>query len=285
MKNKGERVDQHRPIQNLQLGKSIRVHLVCSLLLVPLALACAPGVSKGKKLDGRVTSCTFAPDQSATFIGTWQRARVPVAVTQDFSANEKTIIAQAFDVWNSHYQAAGGFQAFDYGGSAANFRVVTRSTSPTQDQLCADSNRIIDAAGTAYTGTVVIYKKGADWAYGNQVLALTTSCATVTGTGQLRPFKNAMIELNYKDFYGTGQDRPNLLATVGHEIGHFGGLNHTCEPGSTTAGIPNCLAQLPIDYVRALMFPVVSLNNPVTAINSNDQGRGNCLFSGSWPPR
>ena len=268
-----------REVEGLSPVHALRSSLACLVLLS----ACAPGPSKGKTVNGAVTTCTFSADQQSTFIGTWPKIRIPVAVTQDFSTGERAVIAQALDKWNGHFNAVGGIQAFDYGGSAANFRVMTRANSPTQDQLCVDSNRIIDVAGTTYTGVVMIYKKGNDWAYGSQVLALTTTCApTTVGPGGLRPFRNAMIELNYKDFYGAGQPYPDLVATVAHEAGHFAGLNHSCEGGSTTPGVPNCQTTIPVDYLRALMYPVVSLSNPTKDLNSNDQGRANCLFPGLW---
>ena len=83
-------------------------------------------------------------------------------------------------------------------------------------------------------------------------------------------FTSAVMELNYVNFFRSGMPVPDLQSLVTHELGHLLGLNHSCV-GAGCNGAPS-------DYINAIMFPSYNPGSIKRALNSNDQGRANCLY-------
>jgi len=252
------------------------VNLICfSLLLVAVGLTSACSLDKQKKRV--VKECILPTDQNGTLSGHWRTTAVPIALHAGaFSAEETRIITSAADTWNEFYAASLGMAAIDYGGDPINPRT---SSSSKPSNLCGQG--IVN--GATFTGNVVIYKYG-NWPYSNMqdVIALTPFCSVPAAP--LPVIFNAVLELNYQNFFVAGRRIPDLKSIVIHEFGHLMGLNHSCESTNKT-GFPNCTSSsIDPSYIAASLFPVFSFDGSGfgesrQALNENDQGRANCLYT------
>jgi len=226
-----------------------------------------------------VKECVLPQDQTGTISGRWKALAIPIAFHSgsQFDPDEVAAITKAADTWNEFYGASLGLKVLDY-GSASSPR-TSSAASPTSSTLCTSG--IVQ--GSSFTGSVVIYKKG-KWPYSSlpKAIALTGFCPVPA-----KPISNiymAMMELNYQNFFIEGKQQPDLQSIMLHEFGHLLGLNHSCESGSTRAGVPNCTnTNITPDYLIASMFPQFGFDSAGTGeqrrnLQANDQGRGNCLY-------
>jgi hypothetical protein len=183
-----------------------------------------------------------------------------------------TAIVNAAATWNSFYGASLGMQALDYGSASS----PNTSNNPKPTSVCSAS---IVKDG-AFSGQVVIYKT-TNWPYSSEAIALTSFCPSPASPLPL--MYQAIMEVNYKNFFISGKRQPDLQTIVLHEFGHLMGLSHSCESSAKT-GIPNCNdASLNPDYFTALMYPSFGFDSAGTGeqkrnLRSNDQGRANCLY-------
>ena len=223
-------------------------------------------------LNTLVKSCAYGSDQANTFLGDWKNHAVPIAFASgNFSASEKTAVLAAIESWNSFYGQVNGYAVFDgQGGKEAAI-----SAPPTN--ICGSYSIIRN--GT-FQDSIILYKRGSGWSYGSGAIGVTTTCPDSHGT-----FYNAQMEINYQNYFGGGQMVPDLQSIVLHELGHLGGLDHSCASGGRNAkgaAVPDCgSASLPTDYYAAAMYPVMHFSGGQQIVHrtleKNDQGRGNCL--------
>lgn len=229
-----------------------------------------------------VKTCNVPSDQSGTINGHWPITPIPIAFHQgDFDAStEQTPITKAADTWNQFYTASMNITTIDYGGSVASAKTTTTS-DPAGATLC--NQGILQ--GTKFGGAVGIYKLG-KWptAYPASAMALTTFCYT-----QATPYRRiymAVMELNYQNFFVSGQKIPDLQSIVLHEMGHLMGLDHSCST-VTKAGYPDCAnSNIDPDYLSASMYPVFGFDQSGNGevkqtLGTNDQSRANCLYTGT----
>jgi hypothetical protein len=220
-----------------------------------------------------VTSCQLPSDQTATLSGNWTVKPVPIAFhAGDWSSSDMAAITAAADTWNAFYNESQNFSIIDYGGNSAS----PRTSSLAKPSTPCGSN-IVD--GTQFSEPVVLYKD-ASWPYGSATIALTRFC-TATAT-PLNHLNMAYIEVNYQNFFVSGQQVPDLQSILLHEFGHLAGLNHSCESISTT-GFPICGNDA--TYSNAVMAPVFTFDSSGNgqqkrSLTSNDEGRANCLYDG-----
>lgn len=264
----------------IRMDKSSETGLKCVLstgALVCLMTGCALGTG-GDALNV-VKTCVLPSDQKATLAGRWKLTPIPIAFHQgDFSDEEIAAMTAAADTWNTFYAAASGLsQVLDYGSEGS----IRLSAQPVPADAC--SQGLIQ--GNTFTGNVVIYKQ-ATWPHSGveSTMALTSFC-TRAATPIPQTYM-AYMELNYQGFFRDGRKLPDIQTIITHEFGHLLGLFHSCEPGSTTSGKPNCNASgIDPQYQAAIMFPTFGFNADLTgekkrSLGANDQGRANCLYQG-----
>jgi hypothetical protein len=225
-----------------------------------------------------VKDCVLPQDQLGTLTGKWRTTPVPIALHQgDFSSSEAAQIIEAANTWNAFYANSLGLAPIDF-GSGASPR-TSSAGRPSGVDIC--NSQLVQ--GSTYSGPIVVYKNSV-WNFPDQpsVIALTSYCRT-----QATPlpfFYMQLIDLNYQNFFSTGNKQPDLQTIILHEFGHLLGLNHTCE-ATARAGVPSCNSpDLNPTYSSALMFPTFNFDSATLrgeikrSLNSNDQGRANCLY-------
>jgi hypothetical protein len=252
------------------------------LLLSLLALGgCAPSDDAGY-----ISECVVEADQSRTFMGRWRNAPIYLAFRDGhFNSYETELMMNAADVWNNFFLATQGFQVFDYGSRQVP-RVTTRNKP--SGGICGQS---IVSSGGGYSGAVVLYKQ-VTWPYPSQpgAIAITTVCTNPGVNGVIPPMYNAMLELNYENFFVTGKQVPDMTTLIVHELGHLLGLDHSCSTSNDSSSAtrpPSCSSSnLNYLYYEAVMYPTVSFSASGEgmirrSVNHNDQGRANCLYGSS----
>lgn len=260
----------------LATSSAYGVLLMGTLVLSVLGLSCAPSGALSKPV---VKDCVLPDDQTGTLSGHWRITPIPIAFKQsDFSTDEMAQMVKAADTWNSFYTQSQGFPLIDYGGDSANPRL---SIAAKPSALC--SQGIVSA--TQFIGQVVVYK-AVHWPYANLHTAIGLTSFCPIPAKPLNNFFMAIMEINYEDFFVDGKKQPDLQSIFLHELGHLVGLNHSCETKDKT-GTPNCnSADLNQDYFNAVLFPVILFDSAGQGeqrrdLQSNDQGRANCLYQGT----
>lgn len=265
------RIFAEREGRRARIVASSVFRFVAAVSMASLA-ACAPA-----KKDQVVKECVLPDDQAGTLTGKWRTTPIPIAFHQgDFSTDEMNAIVRAADTWNEFYGKSLGLATVDYGNGASPR--TSSASRPNSSYLC--SQGIVSNGG--YTGQVVLYKNGA-WPFPSQpnAMALTSYCRS---SGKPLPyFYMAAIDFNYQNFFVAGKRVPDLQTIILHEFGHMLGLNHSCE-GTGRTGVPGCGSSgLDSEYLSAVMFPSFGFDSSgfgemKRELNSNDQGRANCLY-------
>jgi hypothetical protein len=248
------------------------VQLWTTLLLAAVFLsACAPAAKRSRRLQ---QDCVLAADQEGSLLGKWSRNPVPIAVEQSaFTVSEVSQIRAGADTWNTFFSNSMGTQALNYLEGGA----IRVSATPYQTLTCNPADAAIQN-GT-FVRSITIYKR-TNWPQElTNVIAATYSCP-VDGR-PLKTFSDAVIALNFQDFWSSGRPIPDIQTILSHELGHLLGLRHSCENGSDLAGMPNC-SNAPASYRLAVMRPQFGfdafMGQQVRTLNENDQGRMNCLY-------
>lgn len=225
------------------------------------------------------STCLIPSDQSGTINGHWTTVPIPLAVAQgQFASQELSAITAAADTWNAFSSNVRSENFFNYGGVSGNPTVSAASDSSQSGDMCAQG--ILQSG--SYTGNVVIYKLGT-WpsSYSSAAMAITRYCTTPAS-----PYPTmymALTELNYQDFFVSGQRVPDLQTIVTHEDGHVLGLNHSCE-NFTENGMPLCTnSSINPNYLTAIMYPTFGFdaygNGLVNhSLGIDDEQRVDCLY-------
>jgi hypothetical protein len=101
-----------------------------------------------------------------------------------------------------------------------------------------------------------------------------------------RRILGASVLLNFEDYNAPGKQEIDVESLMLHQLGHVLGLLHSCNGShsdhidSTTA--PLCVADgkltAPQEYVDAVMFPWLGMDQTKRDLGANDFHRVNCLY-------
>lgn len=214
-------------------------------------------------------SCALPDDQVGTLMGAWPIGPVPIAFKSgDFTPTEQAAIIAAADVWNRYFEGTSrGAPVIDYGSAVSPYQ----TTLGRPADVC--TRRLTSPEG--FLGKVVLYKISTGWAYGSQVIALTTLCKDPTSG--YPAIYSSISEVNFQDYFVTGKKIPDLTSIYVHEFGHMLGVDHSCDNRS---GFPTCNSSPPT-YLEAVMFPGISFSGQYGAVrrdlNENDKARAGCV--------
>lgn len=244
------------------------------LAILALGLAaCLTQTSCNRKKvqENFLTECVLPGDQSSSVGGRWPITPILVAYADGFTEQEVAQMSLGLQSWNRFYETSKSYPLFDDG--SPNYRRTSGSfpSSPCSYSLIQNNQ---------YVAPVIIYKESL-WPYTPAAIAVTTTCP-VNGPTMPSYFMGA-IQLNYQYFFSGGLPVPDIQSIVLHELGHLGGLKHSCEFGSQTPGMPDCNnGSLNPEYRGASLYPKFSWNGQQgevrRSLNSNDQGRMNCVY-------
>jgi hypothetical protein len=243
----------------------------CLGLLVCLLLS-----SCGANNQSLTKECKLNADQKGSLSGHWSVRPVPLAViANDFTASEIAAIEAAVGTWNGFFQSSKNFKLYLV-GNAPLATVPSSTPRLTRSTVC--SQAAVSANG--FQRPVLIQKVSSDWKHGAGVMALTSTCQAAVSGASTPAFYSGVIEVNFENFYNSGQPVPDLQSTLAHELGHLLGLKHSCSAGADR-GIVACSGASD-EYRDALMYPALGFygNKGMVSRNlrTNDQQRANCLY-------
>jgi hypothetical protein len=232
--------------------------------LAGMLLSCAA------QTGGVSTQCVVNADQASLFMGHWSSHPIPLAVeANDFSSSELAALEASIQTWNDFFTASKGFQLYLTGSSLNT--VSNGGTRVTQSTVC--SQTLVGPNG--FTNSIMIYKTRSGWTYGSAIMALTSVCPIVVSGSTYKKYVSGVMEVNFQNYFNSGQPIPDLQSIVTHELGHMLGLGHSCDGAS-------CTSTMPANYSAAMMYPSLGFNGTAGEVkrdlNDNDQERANCLY-------
>lgn len=248
--------------------------ILCLLLLATPAMA-----AKNR------TECQLPADQGVGSLhASWERLPITLVFDSEFYARDNGRAMKAFrkavGTWNE-WAARKGKVAF----------VIAN------DQEGLEIPQVTECAKAAYTkaGYVGVWKIGSEGWRQNQRESCGTQANGLPGrllSQEKQASTDWLIErgriggasilFNFEDFNVPGKYQIDLESLMLHELGSTLGLLHSCN-GSTGDSIdptsaPACSAELPADYLNAVMFPFLDINQKRRKLGQNDYDRINCLY-------
>ncbi len=223
-------------------------------------------ISGGKSFS---KTCNLRDDQANSLQGKWTTLPIPVKVhSGDFNSFEVGEMQAAVKTWNEFFNFSKGSDIIDMPGDADDLN----QTNPT-------------CTGSTISNGVLIYKRQSTWTRSESAVAVTTFCTAVQSGSKIPRMYNAIIEINYRDFFGGTSGRiPDMQSIALHELGHLIGLDHSC--GALRSGLPNasCPEIGSSDEIgQSVMYPAVAFDASGTGeqkrkLKTNDQNRANCIY-------